>query len=113
MNEQAIMYIQQNNVGYAEQILQQSLNVDPNSSRTLFLLGAISEAKKDLSSAEAHFQKAVQLFPDYVDANFGLARIRYGQGKYLEAIDKLNTCLRIKPDYKPAQDLLALVKNKI
>lgn len=113
MNEQAIMYFQQNNVGYAEQILQQSLNIDPNSSRTLFLLGAIAETKKDLPSAETYFQKAVQLFPDYADANFGLARIRYGQGKYHEAIDKLNACLRIKPDYKPAQDLLALVKSKI
>ena len=113
MNEQAIQVFQQNSPVVAEQILQQSLNVDPSSSRTLFLLGAIAENKKDFLNAESFFEKAIRIFPEYADANFGLARIKYNQRKYLEAMKNINRCLSVKPDYNPALDLMALIKSKI
>lgn len=113
MNEQAIQIFQQNNPVVADQILRQSLNVDPSSSRTLFLLGAVAENKKDYLNAETFFEKAIQIFPEYAEANFGLARIKYNQRKYLEAMENVNMCLSVKPDYNPAVDLLELIKTKI
>ncbi len=113
MNEQAMQIFQQNNPVVAEQILQQSLNIDPSSSRTLFLLGAVAERKKDLQNAESYFAKAIQIFPEYAEANFGLARLYYNQRKYLKAKENINMCLSVKPDYNPAIDLLELIKTKI
>lgn len=111
LNQQAIQFVQSNDLTNALRALQQSLALDPASSKTNFLLGAVYEIAKDNASAELYFQKAISIFPDYLEANFGLARIYNSQGKIDKVINYLNKCLEINPNYQPARELMEKINK--
>lgn len=111
LNEQAIQLAQNNNLTGAIRTLQQSLTIDPSSSRTNFLIGLLYEITNDRASAEIYFQKAISIFPDYLEANFGLARIYNSQGKLEKVKNYLNKCLEINPNYQPAREMMEKVNK--
>jgi tetratricopeptide (TPR) repeat protein len=95
--------------------LHQSLSLDSKSSQTHFLLGAAYASIKDYPNAEKHFKSAVELFPDFAEAQFGLGKVYFDQNKLEESNRFINKCLEINPDYIPAVQLknrLAVLINK-
>ena len=63
-NLTALQMIQKGIFGDAIVILQQSMNLDRQSSQTHFLLGAAYAGVKDYPNAEKYFKYAINLFPD-------------------------------------------------
>ena len=57
------------------------------------------------------FNKAIELDPDFYDANYNLAQILMSVGKLQEAIKPLEAILKIKPD--DPETLYNLGKNPI
>jgi tetratricopeptide (TPR) repeat protein len=110
INEQAIQLVQRNDYQNAIRYLQQSLTVDPNSSRTYFLIGVIYEMAKDNISAEKFLENAIKIFPNYLDANFALARVKYSLAKVEDSKRLLENCIRVDPNYKEAQIMLEKMK---
>ncbi len=113
LNEQAIQFAQRNDLANSIRYLQQSLSLDPASSKTNFLIGAVYEAAKDNASAETYFRKALTIFPNYLDANLGLARILNTQGELEEAKKHLQKCAEVNPNYQPARELLERVMQQV
>lgn len=113
LNEQAIQLAQRNDLINALRFLRQSLSIDPNSSKTNYILGAVYELARDTASAETYFNKALKIFPDYLEGNFSLARIYYNQNKFLEAIKYLDKCLQINSDFQPARQMKESLDMKI
>ena len=59
-----------------------------------------------LKLAEKRFLKALELYPQCAEAHFGLGRV-YANTPQLElAIEHLNTALKLRPDFQPAQEFL-------
>jgi hypothetical protein len=106
------LMVEQNRASDAEKLFQRSLEIDPNSSATLFLLGAAAESRGDLARGISFYQKALQLFPGYPDANFAMARVNYNEGQNRKAMEYVRKCLKMKPDYGPALDLESLIINR-
>jgi Flp pilus assembly protein TadD len=59
-----------------------------------------------LDEAIAHYAKAVELKPDYVEANTHLGNCLFQKGRLDEAITHYQKALQIKPDYAPAHNSL-------
>jgi arabinofuranosyltransferase len=109
LNQKAIELIQRGLPFEAIPYLQQSLRVDPKSSRTNFLIGAAYESINDLENAKKHFSRAVELYPDFEDAYFGLAKINFVQNNLEESYRFVKKCLALNPDYTLAIEL----KNRL
>lgn len=106
INMYAIELIQQKAYQQAVNVLNRSLASSPNSSYTYFLLAFAYGAAGDAKNAEANLLKAIQLFPEYKQANFQLANIYARQGKLNEARRYLDKALAVDPNYKDALNLL-------
>jgi len=63
---------------------------------------ALGKAGK-ISPAIAHFQRAVQLKPDFAETHNYLGTALLQAGKASEAVEQYRQALRIKPDYIDAQ----------
>jgi Flp pilus assembly protein TadD len=51
----------------------------------------------NLSDAETHWQKALQLKPDFIEAKIGMSNIYLNRGDYHKAEELLNHCARLMP----------------
>ena len=65
-------------------------------------LGNILLKKGDVDEAIAHYQKALQIKPDYAASRNNLGNVLLQQGRLDEAIAQLQKGLQIKPDYAEA-----------
>jgi tetratricopeptide (TPR) repeat protein len=105
-NQAALQMIQKGMLPDAISILQQSLWQDPKSSQTNFLLGVAYEGIKDYPNAEKHFKNAVELFPDFAEANFGIGKVYFEQNKFDESLNCVKRSLELDPNFTPAIQLL-------
>lgn len=111
-NQRAIYFIQNQNYRAALEFLLRSLRLDPNSSRTLFLLGNVYDFLKDYDNAEIYLKKATEIFPEYSEARYELARIYSLKQNYEAAKSELLKAIEYKPDFKDAiQFLITLLEN--
>ncbi len=113
INQAAIQMLQSGAAANALQYLNQSLSLDPKSSQTYFLLGAVYEAMRDYTKAEKSFSKALELFPEYTEAYYGLGQTSFNQNKIEEANYYVNKCLLLNPEYQPAKQLLDRITPKL
>lgn len=112
LNNSAIQMLQNGNIQNGIAYLNRSLRLDSHSSRTYFLLGAAYEMLKDYPEAEQNFKQAVKLFPEYAEAYYGLAKISFDLNKIGDSKIYLEKCLRINPDYAPANQLKNSLNSK-
>ncbi len=111
-NQRAIYFVQNQNYRAALDFLFKSLRLDPNSSRTLFLIGNVYDFLKDYDNAEIYLKKAIQIYPEYPEARYELARIYFIQQKYDLAKLELLKAIEYKPDFKEAiQFMINLLEN--
>ena len=57
-----------------------------------------SAAKAELSEALLHYEKAVELRPDYADGHYNLGNLLLRQGKIDKAITEWEKTVSIQPD---------------
>jgi tetratricopeptide (TPR) repeat protein len=87
----------------------EQLKVSPNNARIYILLGQASVMAKDLTQAEAYFNKAVESDPNQLQAYMSLGEVYQRQGNPRKAIDKLEAMIKVKPDFAPAYAVLGTV----
>ncbi|MCX8057639.1 MAG: tetratricopeptide repeat protein [Ignavibacteria bacterium] len=111
-NQQAIILIQNQNFRGALDLLMRSLRIDPNSSRTLFLIGNVYDFLQDYDNAELYTKRALEIFPEYPEARYELARIYFIRKKYDLAKTEISKAIEIKPNFKEAiQFMITLLEN--
>ncbi|MGB9665255.1 MAG: hypothetical protein ACPL25_10120 [Ignavibacteria bacterium] len=111
-NQRALYFIQNENYRAALDFLMRSLRLDPNSSRTLFLLGNVYDFLKDYNNAEIYLKRAIQLFPEYFEAHYELARVYFLKQQYQLAKESAFKAIYYKPDFKEALQLvIAILEN--
>lgn len=109
MNSQAAQLLQMDRYRDAMQLLQQSYQLDPQSVRTLSLIGIGYTAIGDTNNAEKAFENALSLQGNYVQAMVPLARIKVQRKQYAGAIGILQLVQQINPTYAPAMETMQFV----
>ena len=105
----AIQMLQKGNSSTALSYLNQALNMDNRSSKTYFLLGVVYESLKDDLKAERNLQKAIEIYPEYADALYWLAKVNFNLNKIEDSSSFLNRCLASNPGFAPALQLQAKI----
>src|SRR5437870_6976693 len=81
----------------SENLWTHALARDPQSSIAENNLGVVRADQSKLAEAIEHYQRALQMRPDYADAYFNLGNALFQQGKLAEASDHYRQALAIKP----------------
>jgi tetratricopeptide (TPR) repeat protein len=92
-------------VQQALQVLQGSINADPQSSFTYYLLANAYIMLNDKNNFEKNMSKALEIFPEYKEALFQCGNYYRSVNKTDEAKSYLERYLKIAPDDKKALEL--------
>ncbi|HET7152755.1 MAG TPA: tetratricopeptide repeat protein, partial [Candidatus Kapabacteria bacterium] len=76
------------------QCLRQAETNSPKSYRIAYLFGEVFMAAGKYDSADVHFQRAIELKDDYVDAFQGLGKSYYEQKQFVKAIGAFNNAIK-------------------
>lgn len=97
--ELAALLIHKGNDKDAALVLQQALAINKECHCGLLLLAGIASRSGDVESAKAHFEQALELNPESIEAVTGLARLLVEQGRDLEAAQQfLDRAVAVAPD---------------
>jgi tetratricopeptide (TPR) repeat protein len=89
-----------------------AVEADDSYERAFYNLGLVYYTAGNMALAGEAFAKAMQLNPAYVDARYNFALVNhYHLGNTPRALQELDTLLKQQPDYQPAIDLLARIRN--
>jgi Flp pilus assembly protein TadD len=93
-------------LGEAEEQFTAAIKLMPELSTAHNSLGIVRQSQNRMPQAIACFRKAVEYNTNYWQAHFNLATACLSQGSKEEGLHELQTVLRLKPDYTPAQSAL-------
>jgi len=105
----AISYFQTSNWRNSETLWHQAI---ANTSRNQIAennLGKALMKERRPDEAAIHFRKALDIYPDYADANNNLADVLSGQGRWRDSIGYYQAALRSRPNYAKAHNNLGIV----
>jgi tetratricopeptide (TPR) repeat protein len=86
---------------------RQALTIEPENSNAEYEIGEVNRQRGQLEQALAHFSRALQFRPDFLEAQIGLARTLLSLGKYQEARSRLEAAVRLDSQSEVAHFLLA------
>ena len=96
-----LCWAKQGRLEEAAELFRLSLRARPNGSVHYNFANLLSQLG-DLEQAEAHYEAALRLKPDLVEAWYNLGALEAKRGKTQEAAQDYAAALRIKPDYVEA-----------
>ncbi|MHC4304057.1 MAG: tetratricopeptide repeat-containing sulfotransferase family protein [Planctomycetota bacterium] len=107
--EQAASFYRAGDLEQAEAICKQLLKRNKRDADALQLRGAIALKRRDYAEASKHYARCVAIKPKEAHFHFLTGRVAALQGRYGEAVRKLDRALQIKPGYEPAVEWKAKV----
>lgn len=100
----------------ADTVLLRALDINPDNSKTLYLLGIVSTRLGELKRSATYLEKAVKLDPDFLEAHLNLGNVHMNVGRTDQAIDIYRKITDKWPDCTEAQHnlgtLLRLVNRE-
>jgi protein O-GlcNAc transferase len=94
-----LQYHQAGDLGQADQIYRQILEVDPNALDAIHLRGVVALQTGKYEIAAAYLRRALELNPDWAEAQSNLGAAWHHQGKLNEAIACYYRAVQLKPQY--------------
>jgi len=89
---EADLYLKLNDVANYTKLVNEALLKDPKNVDLVFNLGVMSSNANNLVEAEKHYKKALELDPNYFNANLNLAELKLrGDEKFVTEMNKLGT----------------------
>lgn len=98
----AFQTYQTGQIAQAEFICQQILQLQPNCTEALQLLGSMAHQVGKLPEAIFYYRQIVALNPDRADAHYSLAAALHQQGDLIAAITQYQQAIARQPDFAPA-----------
>lgn len=95
----AIQYHQSGQLQQAETIYHQILQIDPQNSQVLHLLGVIAGQRHHYDTAIEWFHQAIKRNNAVPTFYYNLGNALMELGKFEEAVDSFQNALRLEPDY--------------
>jgi tetratricopeptide (TPR) repeat protein len=97
----------------ARQLFESELALNPADSYSEYQLGEIHFVESRFEQALAHFNRAAELRPDFVDAMIALGKLWTVRGEPERAVSYLQNALRNDPDNEVAHYRLALAYGRL
>ena len=97
----------------AEQAYRQALVVEPDSARTVYLLGVVTRQLGRPAEAMALFQRALSLQPDFAAVLAELAKLYQEQGQLEASAEVLRRLIALKPDLGDLYNNLGIVLRRL
>ncbi|PZR10804.1 MAG: gliding motility protein [Archangium gephyra] len=89
-----LVYTERKQYALARLIALRASKIDDSDPEIFYTLGTINLAEKDPSKARAQFKRAVEVRPDYLPAQYQLARMAFDQEDYQGAEEHLRRILQ-------------------
>ncbi len=112
MTAKAGYLLSKGRVREAGKMLERSLSIDPQSSRTHLFIGLAFMRVNRLDKAEVAFRTALKLHPTYWDAHVAMAEVAKKLSKPREAIFHLERVIEHNPSYAEGYRLLAEIYQR-
>ncbi len=80
LNEEINIYSQQGKIDVLITKFTDAINLNPDNEMLFYNRGFMYDSKKDYVNAEADYKKAIEMKPDYLDANYNLGILYFNQG---------------------------------
>lgn len=113
--EVAAQYMYQGKGQIAADILQRALQIDPQNSKVHHLLGMVYLMWGRTAAARASFESALRLYPEFLEAQIGLAQVLAQEHNVEEAVERLQSLAKQRPDnpavYRALADLYRYFKG--
>jgi len=97
----------------ARELLNNALEVDPNSAQAHYLLALSFDARQDFYRVEDHLKEAIGLDPKFYQAHKFLGDVYFGKGDFEEAIEQYQFSLAIKNDDASALNNMGLANMNL
>jgi len=97
----------------AEKEFHQALADDPADANSQYMLGEIAWLRSDLNETLEHYQEAVRLRPEFVDARIALGKVLTSLGRPAEAVQQQLEAVRLDPQNEAAHYRLAQAYRKL
>ncbi|HLH04893.1 MAG TPA: tetratricopeptide repeat protein [Bryobacteraceae bacterium] len=81
----------------AEEAFREELKLSPGDGACEFQLGQIAQVRAEPAEAKKHFEEALEMSPDFVQAMIALAKIDIGEKNYSRAIELLSRATVLQP----------------
>ncbi len=107
--EHAMRLLRAGELDDAEAIARQLLKRDKRNVDAIQLRGAIALTKRDYPDALKHYQRCLSIRPREPHFQFLLGKVFALDGRYADALKKLNKAIELQPDHVQAAEYKALV----
>ncbi len=111
-HDQAILAAQKNDLGTARRLAREGVEALPLEGRFHQLLGDIELSAKDVQAALPHYQKAIELNPDYFGSYLGGGVAKYESGDKAQAEQWLRKSVELLPTAPAAYFLGTIAKER-
>jgi tetratricopeptide (TPR) repeat protein len=96
----------------AKKELESELQIDPKNSAAEYLLGELAREATEWDEAIGHFSRSANLDPSFADAFLGLGMSYVSAGKFTEAINPLETYVKMHPGNPAGHYQLAVAYSR-
>ncbi len=86
LNEEINIYSNQGKIDVLITKFTDAININPDNEMLFYNRGFMYDSKKDYANAEVDYKKAIEIKPDYLDANYNLGILYFNQGADLVAL---------------------------
>jgi Tfp pilus assembly protein PilF len=111
LNALGLCLMLQNRVGEAIEVYDVAMAIDPNLPQSLYNKGDALATLGDFEAAQRHFERAVQVYPDYAGPIAGLASLAFRRGDLEAATALSERALAIEPNFDLA--ILTFAESQI
>lgn len=112
LNGQAAAALRQQNLAGALGLLERSITIDPESSRTWMLLGVAREFAGRPEPTVQAYRQAISLYPAFEEARFRLAGALAAQGRTDEAKAELRPLAEKQPPFPGSRELYRRLQSE-
>jgi tetratricopeptide (TPR) repeat protein len=96
--QMSLYHVRKNDLKKAIEEMEINYVIDKTNVGTIFQLGLLYYNNKDLGKAQAAFEQAIKLSPNYSNARWYLAAVFEDQGKNKESIEQIEKVALLNPD---------------
>lgn len=110
LHQAAQIYMSSEKDEHAEEILNEILELQPDTVNVYNSLGVLYRKRGDLKTALQHYEKALKIHPEAPHIYYNIGRVHVDMGNTDKATSYLRHALKLNPDFTEAREALDAVE---
>ena len=110
LQKAADIYMDNEKMQYAEEILNEILEISPDTVNVYNSLGVLHRKKGDLDTALKNYKKAIKVHPDEPYIHYNIGRLYLEKKELADAKDHFKKAININPEFAEAKDVLKAIE---